>query len=354
MRAALIGLPQSGKSTLYVAVTGRQVAAGEMPHEHFASVTLPDERVDFLAALYKAKKVAYAAVEFMDVPGFSLADRHGTDEFKRHLPAIRQADVLVGVVRDFKNTAVPPYRNRVDPQADLAELWEEFVFADLEAVTNRIERLDKSLKKPSKTHDSEKHELHLMEKCRAALEKMQPVSAALASEEEHKATASFAFLTEKSWVVVYNVDEGRTLAVPPAKPEQAQAALALCAETEAEIAQLEEADRAAFLRDFGVTEPARDRLLRSCFEALGLITFFTVNENEAHARTIPRGTTALEAAGGIHADLARGFIRAETVAYRDLRAAGDLKSAKAAGKVRQEGKTYVVQDGDVILIKFNV
>ncbi|MFH0981368.1 MAG: DUF933 domain-containing protein [Planctomycetota bacterium] len=353
MRAAIIGLPQSGKSTLFAAITDQRIDP-TMPQEHLGTVSVPDERVDFLTALYKPKKITHATMEFVDIPGFSLADRHGVEEFRRHLPAIRQADLLVGVVRDFKNPAMPPYRNRIDPEADLTELWEELVFADLESVTNRIERLEKTLAKPSQTHEAEKREMHLMERCRAALENMTPLSVVVTTEEEKKALSSFAFLTEKPWVVVYNVDEDRAATVQPQTPKHARAAIALCAETEAEIAQLDEADRPAFLKDFGVTEPARNRVLHACLQASGRITFLTANENEAHAWAIPRSSTALEAAAAIHADLARGFIRAETVAIADLRAAGDIKAAKAAGKVRQEGKTYVVQDGDVILIKFNV
>lgn len=354
MRAAIIGLPQSGKSTLFSAVTGQQADPAEMPHEHLGVVSVPDERVDFLSALYQPKKTVYATMEFLNVPGFSLADRHGVDEFRRHLPSVRQAELLVGVIRDFTSAAVPPYRERIDPQADLTELWEEFVFADLEAVTNRIERLEKSLKKPTKSHEAEKREMQLMEKCREALENMQPLSEVLTSEEDKKALSSFAFLTEKPWVVVYNVDEDRAATVQPETPEHAQAAIALCAETEAEIAQLDEADRTTFLADLGVSEPAKDRLLRSCYEALGLVSFFTFAGDEVRAWTVRRGASAVEAAGKVHSDMARGFIRAETVSYTDLHAAGDMRSAKAAGKVRQEGKSYVVQDGDLILVKFNV
>ncbi|MFH1265647.1 MAG: DUF933 domain-containing protein [Planctomycetota bacterium] len=354
MRAVIIGLPQSGKSTLYAAVTGQQVPTGEMPQEHVAVVHAPDERLDFLVTLYKPKKTTCATIEFVDVPGFSLADRHGVDELKRHLPAIRQADVLIGVIRDFENESVPAYRDRLDPTADLTELWEEFVYADLEAVTTRIDRIEKALKKPTATHDAEKRELHVLERCREALEKSQAISSVLTSEDERKTLASFAFLTETPWVVVYNVSEDHASDAAPSVPEHAHAAIALCAETEAEIAQLSEADRPAFLADLGVSEPARDRLLRACFKAAGLLTFFTVGDKEARAWTTREGSSALDVAGNIHTDLARGFIRAETVAWTDLHTAGNMRLAKADGKVRQEGKAYIVQEGDIILIRFNV
>lgn len=354
MRAAIFGLPQSGKSTLYAAVTGQPIDPGEMPHEHISVVSVPDERVDSLSTLYKPKKTTYATIEFLDVPGFSLTDQHGIDEFKRHLPAIRQADLLVGVVRDFENSAVPCYRNRLDSQADVNELWQEFVYADLEAVTNRIERLEKSLKKPTKTHEAEKREMHIMGKYREALENEQPLSSVITSEEDKKTLSSFAFLTNKPWIVVYNVDEDQAATTQPEIPDHAQTALALCAETEAEIAQLNEADRPTFLEDLGVSEPAQNRLLRACYDAMGLIAFFTVGDDEVRAWPIKQGTAAREAAGKVHTDIARGFIRAETVSYEDFHTAGDMRSAKAEGKVRQEGKTYVVQDGDLILFKFNV
>ncbi|MCK4658595.1 MAG: YchF family ATPase [Phycisphaerae bacterium] len=354
MRAAIIGLPQSGKSTLFTAATGKQIDPADLPQEHFGNVPVPDERVDFLTALYKPKKTTYATIEFVDIPGFSLADKHGIDEFKRHLPTARQAELLIGVIRNFENPAVPPYRQRVDPQADLNELWEEFVYADLEVVTNRIERLEKSLKKPTKTHEAEKREMQLMEKCREALEDTLPLSSVLTSEDDKKALGSFAFLTEKPWVVVYNVDEDRASVEPPEPPKHALSTIALCAETEAEIAQLDETDRPAFLADLGVTEPAQNRLLRLCYKAMGFVTFLTVGDDEVRAWPIRRGASALEAAGKIHSDLARGFIRAETVAYEDLKTAGDMRFAKAAGKVRQEGKGYIVQDGDIIFIKFNL
>jgi len=354
MRAALIGLPQSGKSAVFAAMTGLVTPPGEAQHEHVATVHVPEPRLEFLTRLYKPKRVTEAAIEFLDVPGFSLQSAHGQEELRKHLPAVRQSDVLVAVVRDFRNDLVPAYRNRVDPQADLAELWDEFLFADLYTVTNRIEKLDKALSKPSKTHDQEKRELAVLHRCREALESGRPLSAVLTSPEEIKMLASFAFLTEKPLVVVYNVGEDRAGEAAPAPPVHARACLTLCAGVEAEIARLEPGDRAAFLADLGLAAPGRDRLIRACFEAAGMIVFLTMGPDEVRAWDIPGGTSAVDAAGKIHTDLARGFIRAETVAYADLCAAGDIRAARAAGKVRQEGKTYVVQDGDVLNIKFNV
>ncbi len=355
MRAAIIGLPQSGKSTVFTAATGQEIAPGEGGREHLGVVSVPEPRLKFLADLYQPKKVTEATIELVDVPGLSLRDAHGQEEMRKHLPAIRQAELMVAVIRDFKDDNVPAYRDRVDPQADLDELWSEFLFADLEAVTTRIEKLEKALSKPTKTHDQEKRELALLTRCREGLEEEKPLSAILTSPDDARALGGFAFLTEKPLVVLYNVAEDRANEDPPPAPAHALAALNISALTEAEIAGLEPEDRAAFLSDLGLESPARDRLIRTCFDALGLISFLTAGgKDEARAWPVPTGITAVEAAGKIHSDLARGFIRAETVAYDDLLAAGDMRGAKAAGKVRQEGKNYVVQDGDVILFKFNV
>ena len=354
MRAAIIGLPLSGKSTVFTATTGLDVPPGDVGREHLGVVSVPEPRLQLLADLYKPKRVTEATIELVDVPGLSLEDAHGQEEMRKHLPAVRQADLLVAVVRDFQDDNVPAYRDRVDPKADLEELWAEFLFADLDAVTTRIEKLEKALAKPTKTHDQEKRELALLTRCREGLEEEKPLSEVITSPEEVRALSSFAFLTEKPLVVLYNVSEDR-VAQPAPPPPHALAALNISAKTEAEIAQLDPEDRPAFLADLGIDAPAHDRLIRTCFDALGLITFLTATgSEEVRAWAIPEGTTALEAAGKIHTDMARGFIRAEVVAHADLAEAGQMRSAKAAGKVRQEGKTYVVQDGDVVHFKFNV
>ena len=354
MRAAIIGLPQSGKSTVFTAVSGLVAPPGEGVREHLAVVHVPEPRLKFLADLYHPKKVVEATMEFLDIPGFSLDDAHGQEGFRKHLPSVRQSDVLVAVIRDFESEEVPPYRDRVDPQADLQELWDEFLFADFDTVTNRVEKLEKTLAKPTKSHDKDKRELAVLTRCRQGLEDNQPLSSIISGPEEASLLGSFGFLTEKPLVIVYNVPDDRAAAPPPEPPPHALATINLCASTEAEIAQLDEDDQPAFLADLGLAEPACDRLVRTCFDAIGLITFLTAGPEEVRAWAIPKGIPAAEAAGKIHTDLARGFIRAETVAYDDLVQAGDMRAAKAAGKVRQEGKTYIVQDGDVITVKFNV
>jgi GTP-binding protein YchF len=354
MRLGLIGPPQSGKTTVFSAITGRVVDPAAAVQEQMAAVPMPDPRLEWVAQEQRPKRVTPASLEFVDVPGFSLATAHGRAEFLRHVPSLRQCDGLVAVVRGFADPSVPAYRDRIDPAADLKELHEELLFADLEQVTNRLDRLDKQVRKPTGRRDADKHEMELLRRCQEALEQEQPLLAVSQSEEEAKLLRSFAFLTEKPLVAVLNVSEQEAANPPALEVAAGRTSVSLCAKLEAEIAQLAEADRGAFLSELGISEPAGPRLTRACYEGLGLISFFTCNEQEARAWSVPRGIKALEAAGKIHTDIARGFIRAEVVAFEDLRAADGFKQAKAIGKIRLEGKEYEVQDGDVILFRFNV
>ena len=354
MHVAILGLASSGKSTLFAAATNIRPPAHEVAQIRHGVVSVPDRRLGFLAGLYSPKKVTHASIEFVDVPGLSLDNPKGQSDLKAILPTIRTCDMLVLVVRDFTNSAVPAYRNRVDRDKDLAELRDELMLIDLQTVANRLERLEKALAKPSKSHDHEKREQALLQRCQTALENSQPVASALSSREDAKLLASFAFLTEKPAIVVYNVDEQRIGQPVASTPAHVHSAVALCAEIESQIAELDADDRAEFMQDLGIQQPAAHTLISACYDAMGLISFLTAGPDEVRAWTVRRGASAVEAAGAIHSDLARGFIRAETVAFDDLVAAGDMRAAKAEGKVRQEGKNYIVQDGDVITIKFNV
>ncbi len=354
MRVALIGPPQSGKSSLFSAITGQVPDPTKIAQEQLATVHVPDPRVWWLADHYKPKKVTEANFEVIDVPGFSQESPQQQAEFKRHVPNLRNCDGLVAVVRAFEDPSVPPYRDRVDPLADLEELHSELVFADLDVATKRIERLEKEIHKPTPTQEQDKRQLTLLHKIREAWEEERPVADLIHGEEDKKLVSNFAFLSRKPLVVVVNVDESHAADPPPTSFEHARAVASCCAKVEEEIAELDEADRKVFLEDLGLAEPARDRLIHACYDALGLISFLTYGPDEARAWTIDRGASALEAAGKIHTDIARGFIRAETVAFEDFKQAGDIKAAKAAGKVRLEGKTYTVADGDCILFRFSV
>ncbi|MGD2109078.1 MAG: DUF933 domain-containing protein [Phycisphaerae bacterium] len=350
MKAAFIGVPQSGKSTVFSSVTGGRHDHHGAVEPHHAVVHVPDPRLAYVAELFSPKKVTEATIEFTDVPGCALDDAAGQEQWRRLLPVVRQADLLVIVVREFENAAVPAYRNRVDARADFQAVWEEMLFADLDAVTSRIDRLEAALKKPTRTHELEKRELALLTRCREALESEQPLASVVTTDEERRQVSSFAFLTEKPVVGIRNLSDDQTGAGVEWDVPYVKEIITLSASIEAEIAVLDSEDREAFLADLGLEAPARDRLIQCCYRAGGLITFFTANNEEARAWAIRRGSTAVEAAAKVHTDLARGFIRAETVAHDDLVAHQDLKGVKAAGRFRKEGKTYVVQDGDLLHI----
>ncbi len=354
MRFAIIGPPQSGKSTLFSAITGHRVDPSHAPSEQLATVNVPDPRLDYLAELYKPKKYTPAHLEFVDIPGVSLAEAGGPTEFRKTMNTVRRCDGILLVVRAFESDSVATYRGRIDPKADLAELHSELIFADLEQVMNRVEKLEKSTQKPTKTRDAELRELTMMRHVQKALETEAPVSSAIHNDEERGIAGSFGFLTLKPIIVVVNTDESKVKDPPPFSAEHAKATIALAAEIEAEISQLEDADKSAFLADLGLAEPAQVRLIRTCYDAVGLVSMLTCGEDEVRAWTIFKDTPAVEAAGKIHSDIQRGFIRAETVSFADLQAHKDMRGAKAANKVRLEPKHYVVQDGDIINFRFNV
>lgn len=356
MQVSLIGPPQSGKSTLFAAVAeagGSHVNIDRPDQPHIAVVKVPDQRLDWLVEQENPKKITPAELEFLDLPGFDLSDEAGRNRARTHWAAMRQSDMLTFVVRNFENPSVPAYRNRIDAAADLRDLSDETLFADLDQVTSRIEKIEAGLRKPTGKRDEQMREMELMKKLAEALESEQRVKDAIKNETEAKLIRSFALLSQKPVMAVVNCGEG---ALGEDGPELIESlpCLQLSARIEEEIAQLPPDERGEFLADLGLAEPARDRLIRACYQRLDLVSFFTTGPDECRAWTIPAGTAAVVAADEIHSDIARGFIRAETVAYDDLRAHGDMKAVKAAGKVRLEGKQYIVQDGDIIYFRFNV
>ncbi len=261
--------------------------------------------------------------------------------------------MLVFVVAGFSNPAVSAYRSKVDPARDVEELKQEMLFADLERVSARIGKLEAALKKPTGRQHENVVEMELMKRFLDTLENEKPISGAIHTESESKLVRSFQFLTLKPTMVVLN--SGEDQAAEPGPGELAGLpCIQLSAKIEEELAQLAPAEREEFLKDLGLTQGARDRLIRACYQRLDLVSFLTDGPDECRAWTVPAGTTAVAAADEIHSDIARGFIRAETVAFSDLQATGDHKKAKAAGKIRLEGKEYVVKDGDVIYFRFNV
>jgi GTP-binding protein YchF len=352
MKAALLGLMQSGKSTIFSAISGKAVPPMGATAIEEAIVSVPDERLDWLEKLYKPKKKVLATIDVLDLPGFGFTDEHGRASARRLIGQIRTVDMLVLVVRAFTSPTVPAYRNSVDSKRDLTELQTELLLSDLELVTTRIEKLEKQVHKPTKTQAQDKAELALQKKLQDAIEAEQPISSALETDEERAMIKSLGFLTQKPVAIVVNVGEdqaGESVALAGSS-----SSVAMCAKLEHELAQLDPDSRATFMADLGITESAAEKFVQACYSALGLISFLTVGPDEVRAWPIRNGTVALDAAGKVHTDIKRGFIRAETMAYTDLKELGDEKAVKAAGKMRLEGKEYIVKDGDIINFRFNV
>jgi len=356
LKVALVGLLESGKSTLFAGLSGKAIAPVGSTTIEEAIVPVPDERLDWLAEYYKPKKTTYATIDCLDLPGLNFVDEHGRALSRRLISHIRTADMLVLVVRGFEEATVPAYRNRIDPAGDLTELQTELLLADLELVTTRIERLEKHINKPTKTQSHDKAELALQKKLQETIESEKPISSAIETEAEREMIKSLEFLTLKPIVVAVNVSEGQ-LDKKFSFPDVVDATvpvISICAKLEYELAQLDADSRAAFMADLGISELEKSKFVKSCYSAMGLISFLTVVSNELQAWPIKQGTSALYAAGKVHTDIKRGFIRAETFGFDDLKELGSEKAVKAAGKIRLEGKEYIVQDGDIINFRFNV
>ena len=356
MKASLVGLSQSGKSTILSAISGKAMPQAGVVAIEEAIVPVPDARLDWLTELYKPKKTTPGTIDCLDVPGFNFTDEHGRAAARRQINLIRTVDLLVLVVRAFENPAVPAYRDRVSPVKDLEEFKTELLLADLELVMTRIDRLEKQSKKPVKTATQDKVELALQKRLQEAIESEKPISSAIQNDAEKEMVKSLGFLTQKPMVVAVNVGEGdleKKFDFGSAI-ESGTDVITICAKLEYEISQLDAASRTEFMADLGIKESAASRFVNSCYHAVGLVSFLTSGEDEVRAWPIRKGTTALDAAGKIHSDIKRGFIRAETIAYEDLKALGSEKAVKAAGKARLEGKEYIVKDGDIINFRFNV
>jgi len=356
MKVALLGLLQSGKSTIFAGLSGKHIPPPGSTAIEEAIVHVPDERLDWLANYYKPKKTTCASIDCLDLPGFNFADEHGRAAARRLINQIRTVDMFVLVVRAFENPAVPPYREAINPSRDLAELQTELLLADLELVTTRIERLEKQVHKTTKAQPHDKAELELQKKLQEAIEAEKPISTIIENDEQLEMIKSLGFLTLKPMVVAVNVGENKLnekfdfsghidTSIP---------VITICAELQYELSQLDDKSRAEFMADLGIAESAAKKFVGSCYSALGLISFLTVVSDELRAWPIRKGTSALDAAGKVHTDIKRGFIRAETFSFDDLKELGSEKALKAAGKIRLEGKEYIVQDGDIINFRFNV
>jgi GTP-binding protein YchF len=337
MRVGIVGFAGGGKSTLFELLTEARPDPGKIHSGQVGVATLSDPRLDYLAELHQPKKVTPATVEFLDTPGLH-AGSHADNP--QRLALIRAGEALLIVLNGLSGG---------DPVAELAAFRDEMLFADLGVVTNRVERLEASLKKPRPDREAAVKELELVRTLQAALEQGRTVAALGLSAEEKKPLRSFGLLTDKPAVVLLNAPQGQ--GIPESLRAEAPDALAVDAKLELELSQLETDERAAFLADLGIQELGRERIIRRSYDAVGIITFFTAGDPEVRGWNLERGATAVEAAGKIHTDLAKGFIRAEVTAFDDLHAAGSLKDAKAKHLQRLEGKDYIVKDGDVIYFR---
>ncbi len=355
MRIAIIGLPQSGKTTLFDLVTGRQEEPGAYAAPGSLQVGVAhvlDPRVAGISEIEKPKKTTYAGIEFVDLAGLFATERPDPDSAE----ALRDADGLLKVLRAFEDPNVPPHKGVVDPRRDLEEISADLFIADLDILERRIERLQASVKKPTPRQEAEKIELALLERCDAHLHAAGALDGLSVTEEEEKTLNCFRFLSQKPSAIVVNIGEKHIGdgAALDAFRQRREPVLAVAAATEKELLTLEPAERGPFLQDLGLADLSGQKVVRAVLTALDHITFFTGGDKEVRAWLIPRGTTAVGAAHSVHSDIARGFIRAEVIAADDFIALGGWKECKARGKEHLEGKDYVVQDGDVINVRFSV
>jgi GTP-binding protein YchF len=337
MRVGLVGFAGSGKSTLFHLLTGTASDPGKVHSGQVGVAVLNDPRLDFLASLHNPKKVTPATVEFLDTPGL-IPGTHGDNP--QRLAVIREGDALLIVLNGFTGG---------DPAAELKAFHEEILFADLGVVTNRVERLESSVKKHRPDWEQQAKELAIVKRIQATLEDGKFVSSLGLSADEKKPLRSFGLLTDKPELIVLNGVQGQD--IPTSLRASAPEVLGLDAKLELELVQLEPDERESFMTDLGVAELGRARIIRAAYDVVGIITFFTAGEPEVRGWNLERGASAVEAAGKIHTDLAKGFIRAEVTAYDEMHAAGTLKEAKAKHLVRLEGKDYVVKDGDIIYFR---
>jgi ribosome-binding ATPase len=359
MKTGIIGLPQVGKSSLFRILTKSHLSdhAYSNPREaHIGIAKVPDDRLDRLAALFNPKKLTHASVEYVDVGAI------GQEALKEsnYLANLRQVDSLAHVVRAFEDPAIPHAAGEIDPLRDIRNVEFDLMVSDLGQIEKRLERLEKDLKK-MRTPDLEK-EFELLKKAKTHLETEKPLREMEMTPEDKKRIRGFMFLSEKPIMYVLNINEsgdlGKELETAVAKFELTDvssrrnaAAMAICGKVEAELAEMSDADAGEFLSSYGLKESGLVRLIRTTYTLLGLVSFFTAGEDECRAWTIPVYTRAVEAAGAIHSDLEKHFIRAETIRWDQLLEAGSEANARAKGTLRLEGKEYIVQDGDVMHIR---
>jgi hypothetical protein len=353
LKIGIVGLPQVGKTTLFRILTHAHGSGlgSARPEAHVGVVRVPDARLERLAEMFHPQRTVHATIEYVDTPG-SIIDLARTGVQSQ---ALRELNALAQVVRVFESELIPAEGGCVNPKRDIENVELELILSDLGAVEKRVERLEKDLKK-QKNPALEK-ELHVLKLCKAALDKQTPLREATLGPEEERLIRGFTFFSLKPMLYVLNLGEEGAARADAAEQLAAEVGLkaklhtkvtAVCGKVEAELAELKDAEAAEFLASYGLKESAVARLIRSTYALLGLISFFTTDGGECRAWTIRAGTTAFEAAGEIHSDIQRGFIRAEAVKFEDLMAAGSMAEARTRGVLKVEGKEYVLHDGEVV------
>ena len=354
LRAALVGLPSSGKTTLFQLMTSAKDAPRGKGDVSIGISRVPDARLDALTAMYNPKKRVPATVEFTDLIAQARTGAQGLVD----VAGYKNADALVHVVRAFRDESIPHPSGTVDPARDAQAMEDELILADLGVAERRLERIERDLKKGRSTELERERDVVLQ--CKTTLEEGRPLRTLQLAGDDVKRLRGFQFLSAKPLLLVINLDEGDAAAAASVEraaevtgmtaflSREGTRAVPLCAKIELEIAALEPADADAFLKDMGLAESGLDRVIRASYDLLGYMSFFTVGEDECRAWSIRRGTIALDAAGEIHSDISRGFIRAEVVGYDTFIASGSLAASRDKGELRLEGKEYVVQDGDII------
>jgi ribosome-binding ATPase len=352
MQTGLIGLPQVGKTTLFRILTKAQLDAKASQTTHVGVAKVPEPRLVELAKLYDPKKITYATVQYVDLAGVQK------ERMRESLASLRDVDTIAHVIRAFDDPSVPHSEGTIDPLRDALNLDLELILSDHDQVTRRLERVEKDLKK--KRDPLLELEKTVLEKCKEHLEAEKPLRELELTPEERKPIGGFLFLSARPVLYVLNVGHEEAAQLDSAverhkltslQGRRNSAAVAVCGRLEAELAEMDEKEAAELLASYGLKEPGLNRLIRATYDLMGLISFFTAGEPEVRAWTIRKGSNAVKAAGAIHSDIEKGFIRAEVVTCADLLAAGSLAAAKEKAQVRLEGKEYIVQEGDVILFR---